>query len=148
MSRFEFFDEGFNMLPDVETDKICKAALKEAAPVMVESMKKSARAAVMHEGESDMVNSISASEPKLTKKGDAYIINIGPTGSSSNKYYDKTRNKKRKDEVSNAAKGIWKEYGIAGQQAPRPFITKATNDAEPKVNEIIQKAYERMTGGK
>lgn len=148
MSRFEFFDEGFDTLPYVEADEICKAALEEAAPVMVESMKKSARAAVMHEGESDMVNSIKANKPKLTKDGDAYITNVGPTGSSNHQYYDKKSNKKRKYKVSNALKAIWKEYGIEGQQSPRPFITKATNDAEPKVNEIIQKAYERMMGGK
>lgn len=148
MAGFEvnFPDDLLNGLLENEAEDVCVQAIKEAAPVLVESMKKSARAAVMHPGESEMVDSIAASEPKRTKDGTAIIATVGPRGESSNYYYDKKSKKKRKYKVSNALKAIWKEYGIAGKQAPRPFIANATKNAEEKVIEKMQESYKKRTG--
>lgn len=148
MSAFDmqFPEDLLGELLDTDAEEICKEALREAAPVLVDSMQRSARAAILHEGESEMISSIKANTPKKTKDGSAYIVNVGPTGTSSHVYYDKGK-KKRKHKVSNALKAIWKEYGIAGRQAPSPFITNATLNAEAKVMEKLQDAYTKRTGG-
>ncbi len=150
-----------DLLEGLDVDALCSEILENASPVMVESMKKSARASILHEGESEMVNSIKASKPKKTKRGAAYVVYVEPTGYSKSKiYYDvKTREKANRDvfksykhrklvyKVSNALKAIWKEYGIAGHQAPRPFIARAVRDAEAKAVEKMQEAYNRKVGG-
>lgn len=134
-------------LLDNDAEGICVEAIREAAPILVGSMKKSAQAAVLHEGESEMVQSITASVPKRTRDGSAIIATVGPRGYSDHYYYDKKSKKKRKYKVGNALKAIWKEYGIAGKQAPRPFITTATKDAEEAVIQALQDSYNKRTGG-
>lgn len=143
-----FPDDLMGGLLDTGCEEICMEALSEAAPLLVDSMKKSARAAVLHEGESEMVNSIAFSKAKRTKDGSAYITTVGPRGYSDHMYYDKKGQKKRKYKVSNALKAIWKEYGIAGKQAPRPFIANATRNAEEKVMNKLQEVYKNKTGGR
>ena len=88
------------------------------------------------------------SKAKRTKDGSAYITTVGPRGYSNHMYYDKKGQKKRKYKVSNALKAIWKEYGIAGKQAPRPFIANATRNAEEKVMNKLQEVYRNKTGGR
>lgn len=126
-------------------EEMCIAALEDAAPIMVESMKKAAKASVLHEGESEMVNSIRATKPKMTKDGDACIVNVGPTGESTKTY--RTGKNKEKQKVSNALKAVWKEYGIAGKQAPRPFIANATKNAEERTLERMRELYRQRVGG-
>lgn len=135
-------------LLNTDCDEICLEALSEAAPILVDSMKKSARAAVLHEGESEMVESIAFSKAKKTKDGSAYITTVGPRGYSAHTYYDKKSRKKRKYKVSNALKAIWKEYGIAGKQAPRPFLANATQNAAENVINKLQEVYRKKTGGR
>jgi phage gpG-like protein len=48
--------------------------------------------------------------------------------------------------VSNVLKAIWKEYGIAGRQPARPFLAKATNDAEKQALDIIQRKFDEKAG--
>ncbi len=150
MAEFDlnFPDDILGGLLDNDAESICVDAIKEAAPILVESMKKSARAAVLHEGESEMVNSIGASAPKRSKDGSAIIATVGPRGNSNHYYHDKKSKKKRKYKVSNALKAIWKEYGIAGRQAPRPFIANATKNAEEAVMQKLQESYNKSTGGR
>lgn len=143
-----FPDDLMGGLLNTDCSEICVKALSEAAPLLMDSMKKSARAAVLHEGESEMVNSIAFSKAKRTKDGSAYITTVGPRGYSNHMYYDKKGQKKRKYKVSNALKAIWKEYGIAGKQAPRPFIANATRNAEEKVMNKLQEVYRNKTGGR
>ncbi|MBD5480220.1 MAG: hypothetical protein HDR14_13175 [Lachnospiraceae bacterium] len=142
-----FPDDFMGELLDTDCSEICLTALSEAAPILVDSMKKSARAAVMHEGESEMVDSIAFSKAKKTKDESAYITTVGPRGYSDHTYYDKKGRKKRKYKVSNALKAIWKEYGIAGKQAPRPFLANATQNAAEKVINKLQEVYRKKTGG-
>ncbi|MBQ0113997.1 MAG: hypothetical protein KBT03_12780 [Bacteroidales bacterium] len=139
-------DISFEQLFQLDFAGLCTEALNEAAPILEANMKKTARASILHEGESEMVNSIKASKPKKSKNG-AYIVNVGPRGYSSVKIY-RAKNSKgvrtgRKYSVSNALKAIWKEYGIPGRQAPRPFMTAATNQSESQVLEIIQRKFDQ-----
>ena len=118
--------------------EIAQKALKEASPVLTESMKKNARAVIRHEGDSEMVKSIKAKAPKKTKNG-AWIANVVPTGYSSH-YFVRSKGKKaRKYKVSNGAKMVWLEYGNRGGKQPaRPFIKKAVNDVEGRILDVIQ----------
>lgn len=142
-------DEIIDSLP--EFDEICEEALREAAPIMEKEMKKFCRAAIIHEGDSEMVESIKANIPKKTKT-DAWIVSITPHGKSQKVGYYKAnsrgRKHRRKYPVTNALKMIWKEYGIPGQQAPQPFIQAATNSAKSAVMDKLQEVYNRKVGAK
>lgn len=126
-----------------DTGELCREMVDAASPIMVESMKKEMAAVVSHDGESEMVNSVKTSKATTTKNG-AYISFTGPTGNSKKTYYGKKR--KRKYPVSNALKAIWLNYGRKGQPA-RPFLTKATNNAEAAVIAKMQEVYNRRMGG-
>ncbi len=141
-------DDMLSSLPDF--DEYCEEALKEAAPIMEKEMKKLCRAAIKHEGDSEMVESIKANAPKKTKAGD-WIVSITPHGNTKKVGYYKTassggRISIRKYPVSNALKMIWKEYGIPGKQAPQPFIQAATNSARSKVMEKLQQIFNGKIG--
>lgn len=152
MALFEvdFPDDFLSELTDVSFEMIAEEALTEAAPVLEESMKKSAAGVIEHGNPSDseMVKSIKASKPKATKT-DAWIVNVGPRGYSNHTYHAQGRPSKRAYKVSNALKAIWKEYGIAHPghfQPPRPFIERATKDASDEVAKRLQEVYDRKTG--
>ena len=141
-----FPDDFLAELLDADFDKIAAEALQDSAPVMEKALKESCRRAVEHEGDSELVESIRAAKPKKSKNG-AWILNVGPRGYSKTKVYYKTLKRGRHSyPVSNALKAIWKEYGIYGQQPPRPFITSAINSVRNDVLEKIQEAYNRRTG--
>lgn len=144
-------DDMLSSLPDF--DEYCEEALKEAAPIMEKEMKKFCRAAIKHEGDSEMVESIKMNTPKKTKAGD-WIVSITPHGNTKKVgYYETTSLTKhhsytsiRKYPVSNALKMIWKEYGIPGKQAPQPFIQAATNSARSAVMEKLQQIFNKKIG--
>ncbi len=142
----DFPDDFLSELLDTDFDEIAEEALRDTAPLLEKSMKKEARRGVMHEGESEMVESIAVSKPKKTKT-DAWIVNVGPRGYSETKFY-KGKKKGRKYKVSNALKAIWKEYGIPGQQAPQPFIQASVNAVKPEIEQKLQEAYNRKVGEK
>lgn len=136
----DFPDDFLSELTDFQFEMIAEPALEAAAPVLEKSMKNAARAVVQHEGESEMVKSIKAGKPVKTKT-DAYIVNVGPKGNSTNFY------QKKKHPVSNALKAIWIEHGInvpGHHQAPRPFLEKATKDAQTEALEKMQEVYDRL----
>ena len=143
----EFPDDFLSELLDTDFDEIAEEALRDTAPLLEKSMKREAGRAVMHEGESEMVESIRASTPKKTKT-DAWIVNVGPRGYSATKMYRGGKKKSRKYKVSNALKAIWKEYGIPGQQAPQPFIQSAVNAVRTEAMNKMQEAYDRKVGAK
>lgn len=146
MAAFEVdFPEDFlSGLLDTDFDDIAEAALKEAAPILEASMKKSCQGAIMHEGDSELVKSIKSSKPKKTKT-DAWIVNVSPKGYSNVKVYHHAKTG-RTYPVSNALKAIWKEYGIPGRQPPRPFIAAACNDVRKSVMAKTQEVYNRKVG--
>ncbi|MCR4657324.1 MAG: hypothetical protein K5770_14040 [Lachnospiraceae bacterium] len=146
MAGFSIYDDDFAMKLDRLSsgfDIIAETALNKASPYLKESLKREARNAVRHEGDSEMVNSIKAKKAKKSKNG-AWIANVIPTGYSSHTFTRTKGKKVRKYKVTNAAKMIWLEYGNRGGKQPaRPFIKKATNDAEAKVLETIQNELDR-----
>lgn len=143
--EIDFPEDFLSELLNTDFDEIAAEALTEAAPLLEQSLKTSSKRVIDHEGESEMVESITCSKPKQTKT-DAWIINVGPRGYSKTKVYRDVRNRKRKYPVSNALKMIWKEYGIAGRQPAKPFITNACNNARDAVMRKMQEVYERMVG--
>lgn len=153
MAQFnvDFPDDIMSGLLDTEFSEIAEAALAEAGPILENTMKASAKATIMHEGDSEMVNSIKMSKPKATRTN-AWITNVGPSGNSSTKKYtavdSKGKRTHRKHPVSNALKAIWKEYGIPGRQPPRPFIQSAVNLAQSAVIRKMQEVYNRKVGAK
>lgn len=141
----EFPEDYMSGLLDSDFDRIAQKALEETAPMMESAMKAYCQRAIKHDGDSELVESICSRKPKKTKT-DAWIVNIGPSGYSTMKiYYRKAKSGKRcrKETVSNALKAIWKEYGIAGQQAPRPFMTAATNSVRTIIMEKMQEVYDK-----
>lgn len=134
---FEF--EGLSeLIPDI--DDIGVDMVAAAGPVLVESTKKAVKGVVKHEGDSELVNSVTMSKPKKGKYGD-YIVSAYFKGSSKTKFYHHTKTKRGKYAVSNSLKAVWKEYGIPSRGiAPQPFIDKAANDA---VNDAVD-AMERV----
>lgn len=149
MFEVDFPDDFLSELTSVPFESIAEEALKEAAPALEASVKKSAASVIDHSNPSDseMVQSIKASTPKATKT-DAWIVNVGPRGYSNHTYYHQGRPSKRAHKVSNALKAIWKEYGIAHRnhfQPARPFLERATKDAEAEVMKRIQEVYDRKT---
>lgn len=137
----DFPDDFMSDLLETDFDEMAEEMLLETAPLLEKALTASARRVVEHEGDSEMVNSIKAAKPKKTKT-DAWIVNVGPRGKSREKHYYHQVSR-RKYPVSNALKAIWKEYGIAGQQAPRPFITTAVNSARKSIMDRIQEVYNR-----
>lgn len=134
-------------LLDTEFEVIAKEALMEAAPILEKATKASASTVIMHKGDSEMVASIKAGKPKRTKT-DAWIVSVRPTGNSKHYYYRKGNRKKRAYPVSNVLKAIWKEYGIPGRQAPKPFFESAKNSVQNVVIKKIQEVYDRRVGAK
>lgn len=151
MASFEidFPDDFLSDLLDTDFDEICEEALKEAAPMYKESLQASMKKTVQHEGDSEMIASVKATKPKKTKT-DAWIINIGPSGYSKMKKYRAVNGQgvhtNRRYPVSNALKAIWKEYGIAGRQAPQPFLVNAKNNCQSAIMKKIQDVYNRKVG--
>ena len=135
-------------LLETEFGEIAEEVLTDCAPVLQDSMKKSLSATVQHEGESELVSSITPGKPKATKT-DAWIVNVTPKGNSGHMYTAHGKGgkpTKRKYPVSNALKAIWLEYGVAGRQPARPWLAKAINDAREEVMDRAQKVYNRMVG--
>jgi len=146
----DFPDDFLSGLLETDFDEICKEALNETGKIFEKEMKKTAKETILHSGESEMVASIKTSKPIKVKTG-GWKVNVSPTGNSVKKEYYGTdgrgRKTRRKYKVSNKLKAIWKEYGIAGRQAARPFISTATNNVKSEVMGKIQEIYDRKVGG-
>lgn len=148
MAAFDIdFPEDFmSELLETDFDEIAEEALAQSAPLLEQSMKQSCKKVIDHQGESELVESIKSSKPKKTKT-DAWIVNVSPKGYSKTKTY-KAGKKSRTYPVSNALKAIWKEYGIAGKQPARPFITAACNAVKETIMSKMQEVYEQKVGMK
>lgn len=144
MARLDIEFSGLGDMLDFEAEDVAREMLDAAVPVLQEEMKKELRKKLKHEGDSELVESITHNNAKRAKTGN-YIVNVYPKGYSSTKTYHHQKTK-RKYKVSNALKMIWKEYGIPGRQAPQPFMETATRNAEDKTLEKMQEVYDRRTG--
>lgn len=156
MAKIEMFDSEFDtnvlmQLFETDSEELCEEMLNESAPFLEDSIKKELRANLYHDGDSELIDSISAGTAQKTKDGSAFIVNVTPKGYSQIKVYidKRTRGHERKIrryKVSNALKAIWKEYGIPGKQVPSPFFEPARRKAEKQVLAKMQEVYERKTG--
>lgn len=150
MANFEinFPDDFLSDLLDSDFEEVAKAALEETAPTLKTSIQSSIRSVVSHTGDSELVNSVKISKPKRTST-DAWIINVGPAGKSSNYYYSygTTKRVKRKYAVSNVLKAIWLEYGRVGQNA-KPWLTSATENVRGTIMDKMQDIYNKKVGAK
>lgn len=149
MFQVDFPDDLLKELLETDFDEIAEAALKEALPILQASVQKSIQGNLKHGGDSELVRSIKPSKPKKTRT-DAWIANVSPKGYSTTQYYyganARGGKSSRKYKVSNALKLIWKEYGVAGRQAPSPCLQAATNAAQGAVLKTFQDVYERKVG--
>lgn len=143
--EIDFPEDLLGGLLDTDTEELCKQMVDAASPILEESMKREIKSVLSHDGSSELVNSVKAGKAKMSKNN-AVIANVGPRGNSSHHYYA-GKKKNRKYQVSNALKAIWLNYGRTGQPA-RPFLTKATNNAENAVVAKMQEIYEKKIGGK
>lgn len=145
MASMSVYDSDvFDDLWNINFGDVSIEALNEAAPILEKKIKANARVAIIHDGDSAMVNSIKQSTAKRAKNG-AYIVNVGPRGYSDHQYYAKNGKgvkTKRKYKVSNALKAIWKEYGIPNQQPAQPFISTAVSQCENEVQNVLQRKFE------
>ena len=63
----EFPNDFLGGVLETDPQELCSEMLSEAAPLYVDSMKRSLRGVVDHEGDSEMVDSVKATKPKKTK---------------------------------------------------------------------------------
>lgn len=145
----DFSDDYMGKLLQTDFDDIAQEALTEVSPILVESTRKAVKEAVKHTGDSELANSIKAKKPKKIKDGSGWIVDVVPTGNSSEQHtYTANKNSvtKRKCPVTNVLKAIWLEYGIAGRQPAHPFLAKATNSAKESSIKAIQDIYKTKVG--
>lgn len=133
------FEVDFGIQPELFENfafgPIAEKALAEAAPVQVQASKQSLER-VTKGGEGKMVASIKATKPKKATNG-AYITVIRPTG------LDTVRSdtgEPRSQPVRNMAKACFLEFGVAGRQPARPWAQAAANNAQAKVNDILERS--------
>lgn len=145
MANCTIYEADLDGMFEISFDDVAEKALNESIPILEATMRSAAAAAVKHDGDSAMVNSIKGSKPKKSASTDCWIVNVGPRGYSTTKtYHAKRKSGKSKQtyKVSNALKAIWKEYGIPGRDIPaQPFMQKATNAAQGRVEKIIEDAF-------
>ena len=146
MAKCDIYTADLDGMWDISFDEISEEALNESIPILEGTMRSAAAASVNHPGESEMVNSIKGSKPKKSAATDCWITNVGPRGYSTHTYHAQRsggRKSKQAYKVSNALKAIWKEYGIPGHQPAQPFMDKAANQARPRVEKIIEDAFDK-----
>lgn len=141
MAEFDvdFPDDFLGGLLETDSEQIIKEALDSAAP-MVESTMKDILRKDGHELSGELIGSIKATKAKRAKNG-AWIVNVRPTGYSTNNTYYSASSSRRKYKISNALKAIWIEYGISGQQPARPFLTRTVNETRECVMKRMQEIY-------
>ena len=122
--------------------EVAKELLDKASPALVESTKSAMRAVVQHGGESDMINSVKANKAKEAVNG-AVIVNVNPKGYSNHTFSRESGGRVHRYPVSNALKAIWLEYGVAGRQPPRPWLSASKRAVESKVMELMQEEYNK-----
>lgn len=141
----EFPDDFLSEVLDTEFSEIAEEALKETGPIFKRSLQSAIKHKLQHGGDSELVNSIKVSKPRRTRT-DAWIVTVGPSGSSRNYYYQDAK-RKRKYNVSNVLKAIWLEYGRVGQPA-RPFLKSASENVRGQITSKLQDIYNKKVGGR
>lgn len=122
-----------------EVEKIAPKMLEEAAPVLVDTMKKELSS---HNRTAEMVDAVKADKPKYSKKHGGHFITVYPRGHSREYIDDKGVRRKRKNKVRNMDKLIAIEYGRDGQAAT-PVIGGIIRKCENAVLNKMAEVFER-----
>lgn len=134
------FDGISDLLPDV--DEVGIAMAEAAGPILVEETKKGVKGVIQHQGDSELVNSVTMSKARKGKYGD-YIVSAYFKGNSNTKTYHHSRTHRGRYKVSNSLKAVWKEYGIPSRGIPaQPFMDKVKSDAETKAIDAMQDVFD------
>ncbi|MDF2537412.1 MAG: hypothetical protein K0S76_433 [Herbinix sp.] len=103
-------------------DEIAPKILSEAIPILERHVRGEI---AKHKKTGALLKSIKAGKPAQNKYG--WYATVFPTGTDENG-------------MRNAEKLVYMEYGTSTQPSI-PVLTKALKDAEPKVTEVLQKAF-------
>lgn len=134
--EIEFPDDYMSTLFDTSFDTIAKEALEAASPILSQSVKAALSKSINSRGKYTkgvMVPAVKATSAKKAKT-DAWIVVARPVGRDAKG-------------VRNSLKAGVMEYG-ASHEAPRPWLTTATKNAESQATETMQQVFNRMTGAK
>lgn len=130
----EFPDDFMSEFFDTTFEEIAKEALEAAAPILVQSTTAALSKSVSSRGKYTKGVMVPATKPTKAKKTktDAWIVTVRPVGKDAKG-------------VRNSLKAGVMEYGAA-HEAPRPWLTTATKNAESQATETMQQVFNRMTG--
>lgn len=142
--EFDFDMSPVDRLIDNKFEKIAPEMLNAAAPILVDSTKSALQSVIKHPGDSELVNSIKARKPKITKT-DACILNVVPTGVSKNMHHW-WRTGVTKYPVTNVLKAIWLQYGVSGRMPAKPWLFKAKNQRGYEILARMQQKYDELIG--
>ncbi|MBQ0112679.1 MAG: hypothetical protein KBT03_06085 [Bacteroidales bacterium] len=119
-------------------DDTLKSIVDGVSPELVKSVKSAMSTKIKHPGESKLVSSIKATKAKVAKT-DAVISFVRPTGTDSTR---SDTGGKRTTPIRNMEKAIYMNYGTVNELA-RPWLEPAVNNSEKKIQEAIQREFER-----
>lgn len=142
MADFQlYFDENlfkeFEKLSNI--DGVSEKMLKEASPIVVESMKSELK---LHKQTSELVNSVKPTKPKRNKNGDNVVI-VRPTGKSTTMIAESGKTYVRKKPVRNMEKLASLEFGNSHGQKPTSVIEKAVKSTENAVLDKMTEVYNK-----
>lgn len=142
MADFQlYFDENlfkeFEKLSNI--DGVSEKMLKEASPIVVESMKSELK---LHKQTSELVNSVKPTKPKRNKNGDNVVI-VRPTGESMTMIAESGKTYVRKKPVRNMEKLASLEFGNSHGQKPTPIIEKVIKGTENAVLDKMAEGYNK-----
>lgn len=142
MADFQlYFDENlfkeFEKLSNI--DGVSEKMLKEASPIVVESMKSELK---LHKQTSELVNSVKPTKPKRNKNGDNVVI-VRPTGKSTTMIAESGKTYVRKKPVRNMEKLASLEFGNSHGQKPTSVIEKTVKSTENAVLDKMTEVYNK-----
>ena len=148
--EFDLPEDLFGQLLDSDFEEISKEALTKSIPLVMDSVKRECAAVIGDKSRTDLVNSLKVWRKGMVKtRTDACMLGVSFTGKPSNKskWASSSNGKSRTRTTTNNDIAWWLEHGNRHQPA-RPFMDKATANVEDKVNEAIQKAFNKKVGAK
>lgn len=142
MADFQlYFDENlfkeFEKLSNI--DGVSEKMLKEASPIVVESMKSELK---LHKQTSELVNSVKPTKPRRNKNGDNVVI-VRPTGKSMTMIAESGKTYVRKKPVRNMEKLASLEFGNSHGQKPTSVIEKVIKSTESAVLDKMTEVYNK-----
>lgn len=142
MADFQlYFDENlfkeFEKLSNI--DGVSEKMLREASPIVVESMKSELKS---HKQTSELVNSVKPTKPKRNKNGDNVVI-VRPTGKSTTMIAESGKTYVRKKPVRNMEKLASLEFGNSHGQKPTPVVGKVIKSTENAVLDKMTEVYNK-----